>query len=80
LKSKNSCLLPHLERCGLFGILGCMKIPSRIKEFSAQKIVNLMTIFLCSEMLHPHPKGCGFRICISDIIKTLRKESFNMLR
>ncbi len=44
-----------------------MKIPSRIKEFSAQKIVNLMTIFLCSEMLHPHPKGCGFRICISDI-------------
>jgi len=24
-------------------------------------------------MLQPHPEGCGFRICISDIIK-LRKE------
>jgi len=21
-------------------------------------------------MLHPHPKGCGFRICISDIKRT----------
>jgi hypothetical protein len=38
ISSKNSGSLPHGKVRGLFGILGCMKIPR--KEFSAQKIAK----------------------------------------